>query len=111
MSYIKAKVLGVTPRADRNTGEIVNRVQLEVILTESSRLPVDAGVIQAYTQAKDKTMLVPAEFRVIDGRSFLVITGDGYPIPFQDRNSPPTETQASEPEKTRPANSMFGASK
>lgn len=110
MSYVKAKVLEVTQRADRNTGEIINRVQLEVISQESSRLPVDAAVIQAYQTSKGQTMLVPAEFRVIDGRSFLVLTGDGYPIPFQDRNSQP-QPSTNEPEKPKSSNPLFGSNK
>lgn len=110
MSYVKAKILDVTRRADRQTGEIVNRVQLEVISQESSRLPTDANVISVYEQSKGKTMLVPAEFRVIDGRSFLVLQGDGYPQPFTERSSviqpdPAPDTT----EKPKTANPLFGA--
>lgn len=112
MSYVKAKILDVTRRADRQTGEFVNRVQLEVISQESSRLPNDAGVIQVYEQCKGKTMLVPAEFRVIEGRSFLVLQGDGYPQPFTERSSviqpdPAPDTT----EKPKTANPLFGGSK
>lgn len=113
MSYVKAKILDVTRRADRQTGELVNRVQLEVISNESSRLPNDAGVLQAYEQAKGKTMLVPAEFRVIEGRSFLVLTGDGYPNPFHDRSAihPQPDAPTNEPEKPKSSNPLFGGSK
>lgn len=110
MSYVKAKILEVTRRADRNTGELVNRVQLEVISQESSRLPNDANLIQVYEQSKGKTMLVPAEFRVIDGRSFLVLQGDGYPQPYTDRSTviQPDPSQDTT-EKPKTANPLFGS--
>lgn len=109
MSYLKAKILDVTRRTDRNTGELVNRVQLEVISQESSRLPNDAALVNVYEQSRGKTMLVPAEFRVIDGRSFLLLQGDGYPQPYTDRSTviqpdPPSDTT----DKPKTANPLFG---
>jgi hypothetical protein len=86
MSYERVKVLDVQPKADRQTGEVSQRVSFEMVVRGSFSLKGEAMALQPdYEALKGQMALVPLRAGVFDdGRQYWVLgtDGDGLPLPI-----------------------------
>lgn len=89
MSYEKCTIIATPSRTNTQTGEISNYVEVDIIKRERIKIP-DAESLNACRSLVGKTVLMPAEFRNIEGRVFLVMSGDGIPLLAPDAQKPTT---------------------
>lgn len=107
MNYQSVKVLDVIQgRPNRETGEVPTYLQVEMVIQDRIKLPVNAAILNAYNQAKGQHVMIPAEYRIIEGRQFLLLLGDGMPIHIQQASKvEQVFSESSGAEQSEPAGS------
>ena len=86
MSYEKVRILGVTRRVSKKTGEVHNFLEVEVMQSQTIYMTEEAiKQLPVYEKIKGKEVLLPVSWGDYNGKQTLNFVDDCVPMPMSQR--------------------------
>jgi len=86
MSYERARIIGVRQITKKETGEIHNFLEIEVLQSHSIYMTPEAlKQLPVYERVKGKEVLIPVSWGEYKGKPSLSFVDDCVPLPLPQR--------------------------